>query len=119
MKRIVNSLEILTMVSYLKGQIEELNNKKIKLVNDINMIDLSYAGVDATNFKNKYLENAKKIEAIIKTLNNYLNYYEVVATNYKENLENAVSRFNSMNESSVDVSTGQTINLNSIGGSNV
>ena len=92
MKRVINVRFLKEIINDLKKQQVEMKNIESKLKNDILSINEVYKGSDATLIISKYTDQLTKVSSIIKTLESFINYYEVVVDKYDTNIEVAIKK---------------------------
>ena len=94
MKRVINYSILSDVTSNIIVKKEELKAYKEKLKIDILLINNGYKGKDADIVISKYQEIANSIDCIIKTLEDYIEYFKWLSSNYKENLNKTIQKVN-------------------------
>ena len=92
MKRIIDVKFLREIINDLKQQEAEMKNIESKIKKDIASINDVYKGSDATLIVTKYTEQINEISKILKTLDSYINYFEVVIDKYGTNISVALQK---------------------------
>ena len=84
MRRIIDFDLMAEKAIMLIKQLEELKNEKNQLLIDINKINDSYKGEDATLIVETYYNKTKEIDSFIKIMEKYQLCFEWLSGSYKE-----------------------------------
>ena len=109
MRKIVDTIAINDVANYTKSKLEELEEAKNILRDDINSIKTYYKGKDADIIINKYLERIKVIDVIINNYSNVEDYFTRISQAYSNCLEKAKTSMDSINSNFI---TSNTVNDN-------
>ena len=89
MKRRIDTIGVLDISNKIKKEIENLEQYQNKLLTDVNNINDFYKGIDASLIITKYLEKINNLKCVIKTLNDYVFYFNDVIGLYQNNYDRA------------------------------
>ena len=89
MKRRIDTIGVLDISNKIKKEIEKLEEYQNKLLTDVNNINDFYKGIDASLIITKYLEKINNLKCVIKTLNDYVFYFNDVIGLYQNNYDRA------------------------------
>ncbi|MBQ8891579.1 MAG: hypothetical protein IJ068_01795 [Bacilli bacterium] len=97
MKKIVDPVAIKDVATYTKNKLDELENAKNILRDDINNIRKFYKGADAELIIDKYLDRLKVIDVIINNYSNLKEYFSSISAAYSNCLKKAKTSMDNIN----------------------
>ena len=116
MRRIIRFSVMGEKAFKLKQQIEELKQLKMQLLNDINKINESYKGEDATLIIQMYNDKTKEIDSFINIMEKYQICLEWLSGRYRDSHNKAVNTLININSNGMieSIMGTETININGI-----
>ena len=116
MKRRIDTLGVLDISNKIKKEIENLEQYQNKLLTDVNNINDFYKGIDASLIITKYLEKINNLKCVIKTLNDYVFYFNDVIGLYQNNYDRANEEMYQVDiaQDIIDINTDLEPNLSDI-----
>lgn len=116
MRRIIKFSVMGEKAFKLKQQIEELKQLKMQLLNDINKINESYKGEDATLIIQMYNDKTKEIDSFINIMEKYQICLEWLSGRYRDSHNKAVNTLININSNGMieSIMGTETININGI-----
>ena len=116
MRRIIKFSVMGEKAFKLKQQIEELKQLKMQLLNDINKINESYKGEDATLIIQMYNDKTKDIDSFINIMEKYQICLEWLSGRYRDSHNKAVNTLININSNGMieSIMGTETININGI-----
>ena len=116
MRRIIKFSVMGEKAFKLKQQIEELKQLKMQLLNDINKINESYKGEDATLIIQMYNDKTKEIDSFINIMEKYQICLEWLSGRYRDSHNKAVNTLINIDSNGMieSIMGTETININGI-----
>lgn len=116
MRRIIKFSVMGEKAFKLKQQIEELKQLKMQLLNDINKINESYKGEDATLIIQTYNDKTKEIDSFINIMEKYQICLEWLSGRYRDSHNKAVNTLINIDSNGMieSIMGTETININGI-----
>ena len=115
MRRIIEFSVMEEKAIKLKQQLEELKQEKNQLLADINKINESYKGVDATSIIELYHNKVKDIDRFITMMEKYQICFEWLSGSYRDShnkAKNAIEFLETSSPIDTNIINLESININ-------